>query len=136
MTPGRAAPYRAEVDAFVGLQKSQDAARYYMNLGFGLRRIEDPTKPDPDLAHITLRADDLPGGEQIDDILDLRSPMSDEVRQEALVRALHERVDPFLEEGGSLEGLRRMLGRGAFRGAAVTLPARQLLAASDSPSSL
>lgn len=122
---------RVEVVALANLQKSQYSAERFMNLGFWLKALGRPPSvpPGEHLCHARIRADSLflEQGWEISELLNLQAPIPDDERTKRLGTLVEGMVVPFLELGGSLEGLRAQVVDGKFQRGFVDVDARRLM---------
>lgn len=127
--------WRSDETIFVvNLQKSQYALRYYVNVGLWLLAVGPADAPTPSSCHIQNRLDGLvPQAleERAAALLDLESPIDDEVRREELLTLLRQYLLPLMEVTSTLEGLRSGEGRRFVEVSLVDADGVHLLAASQ-----
>ena len=115
--------YRANPQTWtvVQLQKSQYGQSYYVNVGFWLRVAGDDHPPPEHHFHIRIRLNALlpDPGDEVEELLDLENGIPEPARRERLTQILRDMLQPFLERGSTLAGLRDMHKEGVFQGAAV-----------------
>ncbi len=119
--------YKAEgeVTRVVNLQKSQYGRRYYVNVGYWLQAIEEAKFPPSEQCHILIRLDSLIADREVEvnELLDFASEIPAEERTQRLGDLLTSRLRPVLEQGASLEGLRKLRSEGLLKGAGIRGPA-------------
>ena len=121
-----------EVISISNLQKSQFGPQYYFNQAFWLRQLGEDRFPKENEAHIRARLGSLvppEESERLERLLDLEYALPDEQRVTELVTRLRERLQPLIERGSSVAGLRSMLDDGTFSHAGIRGHAQDVLAA-------
>jgi hypothetical protein len=122
-----------ETVVMLQLQRSRHASRYYLNVGFGIRRLHDKPATQYKSNDISLRAENLMGNSaaSLPALLDLRCALDFGSRQVAL-RACLDDLLPALEQGSTVDGLRTLWADGEFRAAQSEPEVRALLSAEES----
>lgn len=124
-----------DVIAVSSLQRSQYGPSYYWNQAFWLRQLGDERYPKVNKCHLQSRLEGLlPDAEQrVRELLDLEHALSDEDRVAELVALLERELLPVIEQGSSIDGLRRLYEAGKLARAGITGPAQPILAPNDGP---
>jgi hypothetical protein len=124
--------YRANdaVITVVNLQKSDYSRNYYLNVAFWLKALGEEKFPKAHVCHVGIRLDMLlpDQAEEIKALLDLEGEVEGD-RGARLLDLLETRLLPLLNEGSSVEGLRKWQREGRLKAAAVRGPAVPILSA-------
>jgi Domain of unknown function (DUF4304) len=93
-----------------GLQKSQYADRYYLNIGVMIRALDPKPYPTPTNCHVMFRAGDLLAADAnvLAKALDLIRPLDVDVRMAVLREIMVNDLAPWIDRLGSLAELRTM----------------------------
>lgn len=105
-----------DVITIINLQKSQYSRYYYLNMAFWLRALGEATFPKENHCHVRFRAEwivPVRAGE-LSRLLDLEDDAVDHERAHRLIALLDEQLGPFLDEAGTLSGLRRLQSSGTL----------------------
>ena len=119
-----------EVTTVLNLQRSDYSRNYYINVAFWLKALGDERFPNPHVCHVGIRLDMLlpDQAEEIRALLD-REREVDGDRAARLHALLETRLLPFLDQGSSVDGLRKWQREGLLRHAFVRGPAVPILEA-------
>jgi hypothetical protein len=124
--------YRRTADAVLvmNLQKSDFGEQYYVNLGVWLITLGDVPFPKANHCHVQMRAVALCRDQQDFlemEVFNLDRSMEPLERVELIRSFLKSMAIPFLNECGSIEGLRRLYRDGRLNSAGVMVVARRFL---------
>jgi Domain of unknown function (DUF4304) len=117
--------------AVLNLQKSQYATSYYVNVSFWLRAVGTDDAPKPSRCQIQTRLGQIAPvelGNHLTDLLDLQSPIDEELRRNNLLRFLREYLVPAMNLGATLDGLRSPEGQHLLKNCLVDRDAQRLVA--------
>jgi hypothetical protein len=103
-----------ETIAVANLQKSQYSVCYYLNIGFWFPEIEDVQFPKSEKCHCVGRAGLLDQAKRfdLDRMLDLEAPMSDERRVQLIDDFVNEVVSPVFDMCRTVDGLKKLIAEG------------------------
>ncbi len=124
---------RSEETVFVlNLQKSNYAARYYINVAVWLLALGATDTPKENKCQVRSRLTQLVPDElesRVNELLDLDFPMEETARKSELLAVLDQHLQPLMDAGATIKGLRSATGQALIRKSLVTGPAQRLLAA-------
>ena len=117
------------VVAITDLQKSQYGPRYYLNQGFWFDALGSNRHPHGAQSHVSIRLEVVAQDrrKEIEELLNLEESIPDDQREERILALLEERLEPILQRGTSVDGIRAMLADGTLKGAAIRGSALDLL---------
>jgi hypothetical protein len=126
--------YRRSEETIVvlNLQKSNYGPSYYVNVAIWLLAAGAADAPKPSHCHVQTRLDRLLPAEMHDRLkalLDLDSPIGEDVRREELLALLGQHLLPLVEAAATLESLRSGEGRRFVEASLVDGDGQRLLAA-------
>ena len=120
----------AETVFVLNLQKSQYGPQYYVNVGLWLLSLGPAETPKDHQCPIRTRLDNLVPADKeagLTTLLDLESPVDDELRREELLALLRSVLLPLLDTTSTLEGLRAAAGQRLVGVSLVAGDAQRLL---------
>ena len=116
----------------LNLQKSQYALRYYVNVAVWMLAAGPADAPKPPQCHIQTRLERLVPPtleDRLTALLDLDSPIDEEVRHEELLALFREHLLPVMDAASTLDGLRSGDGQRFIKASLVDGDGQRLLAA-------
>ena len=116
-----------ETVCIVNFQKSNYDAKFFLNIGFLIRREQAPDKPKEHECDVRLRAGQLWPSETatMEEVLEHARP--DRKSEESLRAFLLAKVAPFIQQAAGLDGLRRTLMDGALECGLIRKSVRETL---------
>jgi len=122
---------RPETVFVLNLQKSQYAPRYYVNVALWLLAAGPTDAPKPTHCHVQTRLEGLvppATHERLTALLDLDTPVEDQVRRDDLLSLLREQLLPIMEAASTIETLYSGEGQRFVKASLVNADGQRLLA--------